>query len=95
VIALSAQSVRSWNTRFRGYFEEIAAVHPPRAAVDLDALADMLSCVVDGGIIMGKMLREPRRLEQQIMTFRSFVGLVFAPPPSTVAVPPAMSLAAE
>jgi AcrR family transcriptional regulator len=69
VIELSARSVRSWNARFRGYFEEIAAVHPPRAAVD-------------GGIIMGRMLRDPQRLERQIMAFRSFVGLAFAPAPA-------------
>lgn len=95
VVELSAESVRSWNARFRGYFEEIAAVHTPRAAVDLDALADMLSCVVDGGIIMGKMLGEPRRLERQIMTFRSFVGLVFAPPVAAAAPVRPAAIAAE
>lgn len=88
VLELSARSVRSWNERLRGYLEEIAAVHPPRAAVDLDTLAAMFSCVVDGGIIMGKVLREPNRVEQQVMAFRSFLSLVFSPPAAT---PPARS----
>ena len=78
VVELTAESVRGWNARFRGYFEEVAATYPPRAAVDLDTLAEMLSCVVDGGIIMGKTLRDPHLLEQQIMAFRSFVSLVFS-----------------
>lgn len=77
---LTASSVRGWNARFRGIFEEIAAVHPPREAVDLDDLADMLSCVVDGGIIMSKTLGDPSRLARQVLAFRSFVKLVFAGP---------------
>jgi len=84
VTELSAHSVRAWNRRFRGYFEDAAARYPPRSAVDLDELARMLSCVVDGGIIMGKMLHEPQRLERQIMVFRCFVGLVFSPPAASM-----------
>jgi len=77
---LTAQSVRGWNARFRGIFEEIAAVHPPREPVDLDDLADMLSCVVDGGIIMSKTLGDPSRLTRQVLAFRSFVKLIFSGP---------------
>ncbi len=77
---LTARSVRSWNARFRGILDEIAAVHPPREPVDLDDLADMLSCVVDGGIIMSKTLGDPSRLTRQILAFRSFVKLLFSPP---------------
>ena len=71
VVEIAAGSVRSWNARFRGHIEAIAAVHPPREPIDLDDLADMLSCVVDGGIIMSKTLNDPRRLERQILAFRA------------------------
>ncbi len=71
--------MRSWNARFRAIFEGIAAAHPPREPIDLDDLADMMSCIVDGGIIMSKTLNDPRRLERQILVFRSFVKLVFSP----------------
>jgi TetR/AcrR family transcriptional regulator, transcriptional repressor for nem operon len=80
---LTAQSVRDWNARFRAIFEGIAAVHPPREPVDLDDLADMLSCVVDGGIIMSKALNDPGRLERQILTFRSCIKLMFGGPSSS------------
>ena len=79
---LTAQSVRDWNTRFRKIFDGIAAVYPPREPVDLDDLTDMMSCVVDGAIIMSKTLNDPRRLERQIMTFRTCIKLMFAPPVS-------------
>jgi hypothetical protein len=48
--------------------------------VRLDDVADMLSCVVDGGIIMSKTLKDPGRLERQVLAFRSFVKLIFAGP---------------
>jgi TetR/AcrR family transcriptional repressor of nem operon len=76
---LTAQSVRDWNARFRAIFEGIASAHPPREAVDLDDLAEMMSCIVDGGIIMSKTLNDPRRLERQILTFRTCVKLIFSP----------------
>lgn len=76
---LSAQSVKNWNARFLGYIEEIAAVHPMREAVDLVTLANMLSSVVDGAIIMSKMLQDPGELARQVLAYRTFVKLVFGP----------------
>jgi TetR/AcrR family transcriptional regulator, transcriptional repressor for nem operon len=77
----NAAAVRSWNARFLGYIEAIAAIHPPREAVDLPALARMLSCVIDGGIIMAKVLSDPVELQRQVLAYRAFVKLVFDPTP--------------
>lgn len=77
---LTARSVRAWNSRFRSYLDQIATAHPPREAVDLDDIADMLSCVVDGGIIMSRTLGDKRRIERQILAFRSFVKMIFSTP---------------
>jgi len=76
---LTAQSVRDWNARFRGILDGIAAVYPSREPVDLDDVADMLSCIVDGAIIMSKTLNDPKRLERQILMFRTCIKLMFAP----------------
>lgn len=77
---LTTQSVRSWNAHFRGILDGIAVVYPPRESIDLDDLAEMISCIVDGAIIMSKTLNDPKRLERQILLFRSCVKLVFASP---------------
>jgi len=75
---LNARGTLTWRTRFRGYLEEIARVHPPRIEVDLQALADMVSALVEGGIVLNKLLKEPKLLATQIMLYRSFVQQVFA-----------------
>ena len=75
---LNARGTLTWRTRFGGYLEEIARVHPPRIEVDLQALADMVSALVEGGIVLNKLLKEPKLLATQIMLYRSFIQQVFA-----------------
>lgn len=77
---LNRRAVLGWRARFRAIFDEIAAVYPPREEIDLDALADMVSTVVEGGIVMGKALGEPHMIVGQILLFRQFVKQVFQPP---------------
>jgi len=77
-VALTGEVVRRWNARFRRYLAEIEAVHPLAVPVDLDDVADMLTCVVDGAIIMAKTLNDPSRLERQVLAYRAYVRLLFS-----------------
>jgi AcrR family transcriptional regulator len=77
---LTAEAVLSWRQRIRMRLDKITERHPPKIDVDLDALADMLSAVADGGIILSKALAQPRHLPEQIMLYRSFIRLVFLGP---------------
>ncbi len=75
--ALNAAGVLRWRERFRARFELIAERYPPRIEVDYDELADMLAALADGGIIVSKVVRDPRVLPRQILLYRSFVRSVF------------------
>lgn len=68
-----------WRKRFRALLGEIAEVHPPREPVDLDDLADFVSTVLEGGIILSKALADPRTLERQILTLRTTIRTLFTP----------------
>ena len=61
----------------RKRLDAIAERYPPRVAVDLDAVADMLAAVVDGGIILSKVVRDKNALPQQVMLYREFVRCIF------------------
>jgi TetR/AcrR family transcriptional regulator, transcriptional repressor for nem operon len=76
---LNRQGALRWRARFRAAFEEIAAVHPPREPIDADDFADMVSTVLEGGIVMAKALDDPGVLPRQILVLRSLVKLLFAP----------------
>lgn len=76
---INREAVLQWRTRFLKVFQEIAAIYPPREEVDFEALADMVSTIVEGGIVMSKAVREPKVLSEQIMLLRSYVKLLFMP----------------
>jgi len=76
---INTEAALLWRKRFRGMFEDIIRVYTPREPIDVDHLADMVSAVLEGGIVMSKALSDPRILEQQILMFRSFVKLLFSP----------------
>ncbi len=77
---LNRSGVLRWRRRFRDRLDLIAARYPPRRDVDLDALADMLSAVVDGGIIISKVLGDKEVLPKQVLLFREFVRSIFLEP---------------
>lgn len=74
---LTAQSVQIWHRRYRATLDRIAEKYPPKVAVDLDALAHMVSAIADGGIILSKSLHDPSLLPQQILAYRNLVRAVF------------------
>jgi TetR/AcrR family transcriptional repressor of nem operon len=63
--------------RFRGSFEKIAAEHPPQVEVDLDALSDHLTAIVEGAIVLSKALNDPGLMGRQTRLFRQHVKLIF------------------
>jgi TetR/AcrR family transcriptional repressor of nem operon len=77
VRALNAEGILAWRRRFRERFDVIAKTYPPRHEVDFDALADMASTLVEGGLIMGRMLNDPKILPRQIMLYRDYVQTIF------------------
>ena len=77
VVDLGARALLSWRKRFRERFELIAQRYPPKIPVDFDALADMMSGLVDGGIILSRVLKDKELLPKQVMLYRDFVRAVF------------------
>jgi AcrR family transcriptional regulator len=76
---LNRESVLAWRRQFLAELTAVAARYPPRDAVDLAELADMISAVIEGGIILAKALRDPLVLSRQLMMQRSYVRLLFTP----------------
>lgn len=77
VRAMTTEGHHIWRRRFRERLDRIAERYPPRIEVDLNDMADMLSAVADGGIILSKSLHDPGALPRQIMQYRTYVRLVF------------------
>jgi len=76
---LNASGMMAWRTRFRERLDLIAKRYPPRQEVDLDALADMISTLVEGGLILGRVFNDVTILPRQVLLYRDFVRAIFAP----------------
>jgi len=76
---LNAEGMLAWRIRFRERLDLIAKRYPPRHEVDLDALADMIATLVEGGLILGRALNDITILPRQVLLYRDFVRSVFAP----------------
>jgi len=77
VVESTRRFAMDWNARFRGYLEEAAEVYPSHGA-DLDDLSETLLCLIDGGIILGKIAGDPGCVERQVLAYRNLVKLTFS-----------------
>ena len=76
---LNRSAILAWRERFHERFRRIAERYPPRIELDLQDLAAMASALVDGSITLSKTLRDPALMPKQVMLYRAFVRMVFAP----------------
>ncbi|WP_136659522.1 TetR/AcrR family transcriptional regulator [Nitratireductor sp. XY-223] len=76
---LNKHALLKWRRRFLAELEKIAAIYPPKDDVDLEAVADMVTGIVEGGIVLSRALEAPQELSKQILLFRSYLKLLFMP----------------
>jgi AcrR family transcriptional regulator len=74
---LNAEGIRAWRGRIAVMLDNIAKKYPPRDGVDLDALADMATSIVEGGIILSRTFGDNTYLKSQVMAYRNYVKLAF------------------
>jgi TetR/AcrR family transcriptional regulator, transcriptional repressor for nem operon len=93
VRAVAARSTSDLAAYFRAALERIVAVYPLREPVDLDQLARMVCCIIDGGIVIDKTWGGAGVLPEQLLLLRTHIKLLFQPMAANQ-VAPAKALAA-
>jgi AcrR family transcriptional regulator len=74
---LNTQGVLSWRRLFMELLESVSEKYPMKIEQPLEELADMLSSVIEGGIIMSKVLHDRHILPNQLLHYRNYIRLVF------------------
>ncbi|MEX2615604.1 MAG: TetR/AcrR family transcriptional regulator [Alphaproteobacteria bacterium] len=77
VRAINTAAVLNWRKRFSDRLHLIAARYPLRIDADIEDMADMLSVIADGGIILSKAVGDKSLLPRQIMLYRDFIRTAF------------------
>lgn len=78
--ALNAEALRNWRDRFHAMLREAAERHEQVLAVDLEQVADMLTGVIEGGLVLTRVYDDPTSLPRQINLYRQFVASIFGQP---------------
>ena len=63
--------------RFRRWFDQILERYEPVEPVDGDAMADQLTGIIEGAIILSKALKDEALMGGQTRLFRQHVKLLF------------------
>ena len=74
---LNAEGLLSWRRIFSAMLDRAAEAYEFRDEQSTTELADMLTSVIEGGIIMSRCLNDSEILSNQLLQFRSYVGLLF------------------
>jgi hypothetical protein len=74
---LNSEAVIRWRARFLGWIEAIDEKYNPVMAVDSEALADGLSAVVEGSIVLAKALNDPKLMGRQLRLYRDLVKAAY------------------
>ena len=74
---LTARGVLEWRRLFLGHLEKVVASHPLKLERPLVEMADMLTSVIEGGIIMSRALQDQNILPNQLLQFRAYLRLAF------------------
>lgn len=74
---MNVDSILNMRQRFADWLNEIVAAYRPKVAVDVEAMADHITAVVEGSIILSKALADRELMGKQMRLFRDHVKLVF------------------
>lgn len=80
--AVIADTVVAWRARLAEKLRAAADLHPPRAAVDLDALADHVFATFEGAFVLTRAMEDPDLMRRQLELARTQIALLFGVPAS-------------
>jgi TetR/AcrR family transcriptional repressor of nem operon len=75
--AVISNAMLSWRRVVGDKLRAAANKTPPRADVDLDALADMVTVVFEGAFVVSRSLKGPGIFSAQLRHYRTYLQLLF------------------
>jgi len=76
-IEVLRESTLMWRAVVKEMLEKVAAVHPPKVPVDLEALADLFYALTEGSFIMTKTLGDKTLLARHARHLKTYLELLF------------------
>ena len=75
---VTAECTISWRVLFAAHLNKILDQYTLNIDTSIDELSDMLSAIIEGGIILSRTFAEQKILAQQILQYRNHIRLLFS-----------------
>jgi TetR/AcrR family transcriptional repressor of nem operon len=72
-----AAGILTWRDMIAVRLNTILLKRTPRLPVNIEALADMFTSTIEGGILLGRIFNNNSHLYNQVLTYRSYLRLLF------------------
>lgn len=79
IVTMTRAGMASWRQQFRQRFERIIATRKPRLDTSATELADTLTAILEGSILMSRLSNERHLLEAPVLEFHRYLTLLFSP----------------
>jgi len=73
----SREAFLVWRREIAAKLRAAVKIHPPRIALDYDALGDLPNTIIEGAMVMSRLFDDPKLMVQQLRLARSFIELIF------------------
>ncbi len=77
IMCVCSKAMVDWRTLFGIKIKKAVELHQPIQAVDADSLADLLTCILEGAILISKTLDEPKLVAPQLAHYRKYLEYLF------------------
>lgn len=77
VRGITRDSVLDWRRIFATQFHKINLQYTPKTETSSEQLADMLSTIIEGGIIVSRAMNNPDILVKQLLEYRNYIRLLY------------------
>lgn len=77
VRAITADSVKDWRRLFKQQIDKINERYMPKLTSNSDDLADMLSTIIEGGIVVSRAVDDKGILVRQLLEYRNYLSLLY------------------
>jgi TetR/AcrR family transcriptional regulator, transcriptional repressor for nem operon len=76
-LEIVARFAHLWRRRLAPKLREAIKLHPPKKNVDPDELADGLTVVFEGSMILSKLVKDPKAIAAHLRHYRRYLELLF------------------
>lgn len=76
-LAVSRETILTWRAFLGAKIEQAVAARPPRIAVDVAGLADMITVVFEGAYVVARSLGDNDVMLRQLAHYRNYLVLLF------------------